>query len=86
MATCDVVDTLRAGVALAAFALASAGGAAPKYFDVPAGSHPHDVAAAPVADGPVYFTAQSTGKLGILDPRSGKVEEIALGRDPRPMA
>ena len=30
--------------------------------------------------GPVYYTAQSTGKLGILDPKSGKVEEIALGK------
>jgi virginiamycin B lyase len=27
----------------------------------------------------VYYTAQSTGKLGILDPKSGKYEEIALG-------
>lgn len=49
------------------------------YFAVPGGSHPHDVAAAPKVDGPVYFTAQRTGKLGILDPKSGKVEEVALG-------
>ena len=31
------------------------------------------------AGGPVYYTAQATGKLGILDPATGKVEEIALG-------
>lgn len=49
------------------------------YFAVTSGSHPHDVAAAPGADGPVYFTAQRTGRLGILDPKSGKVEEVALG-------
>lgn len=67
---------------LAASSLSStarAASIAPTYFDVSPGSHPHDVAATPVADGPVYFTAQHTGKLGILDPRSGKVEEIALG-------
>ena len=53
--------------------------AAPAYFDVSHGSHPHDVAAAPGAASPVYYTAQMTGKLGILDPKTGKVEEIALG-------
>jgi virginiamycin B lyase len=53
--------------------------AAPVYFDVARGAHPHDVAAVPAADGPVYYTAQSTGKLGILDPKTGKFEEIALG-------
>jgi virginiamycin B lyase len=46
-------------------------------FDVPAGSHPHDVAVA--SDGTVWYTAQSTGKLGLLDPRSGRVDEIELG-------
>ena len=53
--------------------------AQPAYFDVVRGGHPHDVAAAPAAGGPVYYTAQSTGKLGILDPKSGKVAEVALG-------
>ncbi len=52
---------------------------APVYFDVVRGGHPHDVAAAPEPGGPVYYTAQHTGKLGILDPRSRKVEEIDLG-------
>jgi virginiamycin B lyase len=49
------------------------------YYEVSRGAHPHDVAATPVAGGPVYYTAQSTGKLGILDPKSGKFEEIVLG-------
>jgi virginiamycin B lyase len=53
--------------------------ATPSYFAVSRGSHPHDVAATPVAGGPVYYTAQMTGKLGILDPKSGRHEEIALG-------
>src|SRR6266704_732346 len=69
--------------ALLAFATAAASitcaVAAPTYFEVSRGSHPHDVAAAPGSGAPVYYTAQRTGKLGILDPKSGKYEEIALG-------
>ena len=60
-------------------ACATAGQAQPVYFDVVKGAQPHDVAAAPSPGGPVYYTAQRSGKLGILDPKSGKVEEIALG-------
>jgi virginiamycin B lyase len=52
--------------------------AAPVYFDVVKGAHPHDVAAAPDG-GPVYYTAQATGKLGILDPKTGRVQEVPLG-------
>lgn len=63
---------------------ASATADTPTYFDVKPGSHPHDVAATPETDGPVYFTAQHTGKLGILDPRTGKVEEVALGAGSAP--
>ncbi|MEO8132914.1 MAG: hypothetical protein ABI831_02915, partial [Betaproteobacteria bacterium] len=44
--------------------------AQPVYFNVARGAHPHDVAAAPGAGAPVYYTAQSTGKLGVLDPKS----------------
>ena len=53
--------------------------ATPVYYDVVPGAHPHDVAAAPTPGGPVYYTAQATGKLGILDPATGKVEEMELG-------
>jgi virginiamycin B lyase len=56
----------------------------PVYFDVARGSHPHDVAAAPTPGGPVYYTAQATGKLGILDPKTGKYEEVALGAGSAP--
>jgi virginiamycin B lyase len=64
--------------------LAQAQGEAARYYDVPKGSRPHDVAADPKPGGPVYYTAQRTGKLGILDPRTGKFEEIALGAGAAP--
>jgi len=67
-----------AGVAAACFT-ATLAFAAPVYFDVVKGAGPHDVAAAPGAGAPVYYTAQRTGKLGILDPASGKVVEVELG-------
>jgi virginiamycin B lyase len=51
-------------------------------YDVPAGSRPHDVAPAP--DGSVWYTGQGNGTLGRLDPASGEVVEIALGRGSRP--
>lgn len=48
-----------------------------REFDVPAGSHPHDVA--PAADGAVWYTGQRTGVLGHLDPATGDIREIRLG-------
>jgi virginiamycin B lyase len=51
-------------------------------YPVPAGSHPHDVAPAP--DGSVWYTAQRTGRLGRLDPRTGRVVEIPLGAGSAP--
>jgi virginiamycin B lyase len=51
-------------------------------YDVPAGSHPHDVAVA--ADRTVWYTAQGAGKLGRLDPTTGAIEEIELGSGSRP--
>jgi virginiamycin B lyase len=44
---------------------------------VQAGAGPHDVSPAP--DGAVWFTAQSAGKLGRLDPVTGRSDLIALG-------
>jgi virginiamycin B lyase len=52
------------------------------YFPVTRGAGPHDVAAAP--DGTVWYTAQAQGALGILDPKSGKVEQVKLGQRSRP--
>ena len=48
-----------------------------RTFPVLAGAGAHDVY--PAADGAVWFTAQSAGKLGRLDPRTGKSDLIALG-------
>jgi virginiamycin B lyase len=52
------------------------------YFAVPAGAGPHDVAPAP--DGTVWYTAQRQGALGRLDPATGRVEQIPLGRSSAP--
>jgi virginiamycin B lyase len=51
-------------------------------FPVPAGSAPHDVAPAP--DGRVWYTAQRSGELGVLDPRTGTTRHIRLGSGSAP--
>ena len=48
-----------------------------EVFPVPEGSGPHDVS--PAIDGRVWFTAQDTGELGMLDPSSGASHMIDLG-------
>lgn len=55
-----------------------------RYYPVPKGAGPHDVAADPKPGGPVWYTAQRQGALGRLDPASGKVEQIALGQGSAP--
>lgn len=51
-------------------------------YDVPAGSGPHDVAVTP--DGLVWYTAQRSGEIGRLDPRTGRITEVALGAGAHP--
>jgi virginiamycin B lyase len=46
-------------------------------FKVGAGQGPHDVA--PAVDGGVWYTAQRTGELGYLDPKTGTYRMINLG-------
>src|SRR4051794_34622292 len=58
--------------------------AAPTYYDITRGAGPHDVAPAPGANGPVYYTGQRSGVLGILDPRTRKVVDVPLGRGSAP--
>ncbi len=54
-----------------------------KEFPVTPGSHPHDVA--PATNGEiVWYTAQASGKLGRLDPSTGKTHEITLGQGSAP--
>jgi virginiamycin B lyase len=52
------------------------------YYELPRGAFAHDVAPAP--EGSVWYTDQRQGRLGRLDPGSGKVEEIPLGRGSSP--
>src|SRR6201993_249463 len=51
-------------------------------FAVLAGAGAHDVYPAP--DGSVWFTAQAAGKLGRLDPKTGRSDLIELGRGAAP--
>ena len=71
-------------VLFAMLAFAQAASSSPTYFNIAPGAGPHDVAASPDPDGPVYYTAQRTGKLGILDPKTGRYEEVSLGKGSAP--
>ncbi|HZQ72286.1 MAG TPA: lyase [Burkholderiales bacterium] len=62
----------------------AAGEVVVREYPIPRGLYAHDVWADPAPDGPVYFSAQSGGRLGILEPKSGKVETVALGRGAAP--
>src|SRR3989442_14324046 len=53
-----------------------------REYPVPAGSHPHDVA--PAADGGGWYTAQTAGALGHLDPVTGKTGHVGLGERSAP--
>lgn len=67
---------------LLGLSLAQMGPSAIREFPVKGRSHPHDVAPAP--DGRVWFTAQFTGELGILDPATGRSEYVKLGERSAP--
>jgi virginiamycin B lyase len=81
---------LRIGIALAVLAPVSIAGSAAaadsqlrvREFAVPAGTHPHDVA--PARDGGVWYTAQHTGQLGWLDPKTGRSRLTPLGAGSAP--
>jgi virginiamycin B lyase len=53
-------------------------------YRIPGGHRVHDVWADAAPDGPVWFSAQGSGHLGILDPKSGRVELVALGEGSAP--
>lgn len=72
------------GCWIVAFAAIAQPAATVTYFPVAHGAHPHDLAASPQAGGPVYYTAQATGRLGVLDPANGRYEEIPLGDQSAP--
>jgi virginiamycin B lyase len=54
----------------------------PQSYALPAGTRPHDVAPAP--DGTVWYTGQRAGVLGRLDPKTGQIERIPLGKGSAP--
>jgi virginiamycin B lyase len=76
---------VRAAVLLGALLLAATAAAGStterqvlvREFRVPAGTHPHDVA--PARDGGVWYTAQHTGRLGWLDPKTSRSRLTRLG-------
>jgi len=52
-------------------------------FPVPAGDGPHDVA--PAANGKgIWYTGQTAGVLGVLDPVTGEVQHVELGAGSAP--
>jgi virginiamycin B lyase len=53
-------------------------------YRIPGGHRVHDVWADAAPEGPVWFSAQGSGHLGILDPKTGKVELVALGEGSSP--
>src|SRR5437762_387017 len=80
---------MRACVAIAAGVACDTAGATSstnalsvREYPVPAGSRPHDVA--PARDGGVWYTAQGSGELGWLDPKTGRTRHIALGKGSAP--
>ena len=48
-----------------------------KFYQLPSGAYPHDVAPAP--DGTVWISGQGQGFAGRFDPKTGKLEKIPLG-------
>jgi virginiamycin B lyase len=63
-------------------AVQSAHAAEVRYYELPAGGRAHDVA--PALDGGVWYTAQSKGFLGHYDPKTGKHQEVSLGKGSSP--
>jgi virginiamycin B lyase len=77
--------TLAAVLAVAAAAWPSPGLADATRFHVftlPAGDYPHDVSPGP--GGRIYYADQQHGGLGIVDPATGKVEKVDLGKGSAP--
>ena len=61
------------------FPFAAAAQVSMQEYLLPPGMGVHDVWADAAPGGPVWFSAQGSGQLGMLDPKTGKVELVALG-------
>ena len=81
---------LRGALAVAAAVAAGTASGAPsgeeqlrvREYPVPSGTRPHDVA--PARDGGVWFTAQGSGQLGWLNPKTGETRLTRLGSGSAP--
>src|SRR5215475_11537097 len=69
-------------LAALAVALASAHAHESKYYDLPNGDYPHDVAVGPI--GEVWYAGQNLGIAGRLNPAGGEIERISLGKKSAP--
>jgi virginiamycin B lyase len=87
MTLARLVSLLGVGLAASALLVAGSAGAGSqayvvREYPVPPGSRPHDVA--PARDGGVWYTAQGSGDLGWLDPKTGRTRHVALGEGSAP--
>jgi len=69
---------------LGLFAVSAAAQVRVQEYAIPSGHRVHDVWADKDPGGPIWFSAQGSGNLGILDPKSGKVEFVKLGTGSSP--
>jgi virginiamycin B lyase len=69
-------------LAALAVALTSAHAQESKYYELPKGDYPHDVAVGPM--GEVWYAGQNLGIAGRLNPASGEIERISLGKKSAP--
>jgi virginiamycin B lyase len=76
--------SIAAALLLIGLAPAGAAEVEVREYPLPSRTYVHDVAPAPEPGGPVWFTAQSDGALGRLDPATGKAEMIPLGAESAP--
>jgi virginiamycin B lyase len=53
-----------------------------KYYELPKGDYPHDVGVGP--SGEVWYAGQNLGIAGRLNPATGEIERIALGKNSAP--
>ena len=53
-----------------------------KYYELPKGDYPHDVAVR--RSGEVWYAGQNSGIAGRLNPASGEIERIPLGKNSAP--
>jgi len=71
-------------VLLLAFSLCARAQVSVQEYPLPRGHFAHDVWADGSPDGPVWISFQRSGHLGILDPRTGKVDLVPLGEGSAP--